>query len=90
MPALAWPYSSTPQPHSKADSTKRRPPWFSHSWFTVMSLATKTSVWPLPSKSAPTTPKPLPKASFSPASLLTSVNVPSPLLRNSTSGAAAL
>ena len=86
MAPVAPPLLSNPKPVRSATSLKRQSPWLRKRWFWTVSLATRTSVRPSPSRSRNATPRALPMgapvaglATWIPASSDTSVNVPSPL-----------
>src|SRR5580704_10754971 len=87
MPDRASPKGPYPTPASVPVSSNRPLPRLTKRKFATVSFPTKRSIHPSLLMSAATTPHALAKDFAIPDSLLTSVNVPSPLLRNSQHGA---
>src|SRR3954469_14631868 len=92
MPARATPASLYATPATMATSVKEREPLacearaplLRYSLFGCVSLATKRSIQPSPSKSSMATPSAFDVGSSRPATVVTSSKVPSPRLRYST------
>src|SRR5579864_51633 len=87
MPERASPKEPYPTPASVPISSNRPLPRLANKKFATVSFPTKRSIHPSLLMSAATTPQALANDFAIPDSLLTSVNVPSPLLRNSQHGA---
>src|SRR5580658_8026477 len=87
MPERGLPKTLTPTPASVPISSNRPLPRLANKKLGTVSLPTKRSIQPSLLISAATTPQALAKDFAIPDSLLASVNVPSPLLRNSQQGA---
>src|SRR5580704_8593356 len=87
MPDRASPKELYPTPASVPISSNRPLPRLANRKLGTVSFPTKRSIQPSLLISAATTPHALAKDFAIPESLLTSVNVPSPLLRNNQQGA---
>src|SRR6266571_449772 len=88
MPDRARPNELYPTPASAPISSNRPLPRLANRKFATVSLLTKRSIHPSLLMSAATTPQPFAGELAMPDSLLTSVNVPSPLLWKSQQGIA--
>src|SRR5437764_7201031 len=86
MPDRGWPKALKPTPASAPVSSKWPLPRLAQRKFGTVSLPTNRSIHPSLLMSAATTPHAFASDFAIPVSLLTSVNVPLPLLRNSQQG----